>query len=83
MDGGLENMWLMDSGCSYLMTRVAIWFSNLTHLFLCVRFLQDLACGLSVCLTCVGGHSFSHSMNNHELFVRFDGLLDSFSCGLG
>jgi hypothetical protein len=36
-----------------------------------------------VCLTCVGGHSFSHSMNTHELFVRFDGLLDSFSYGLG
>jgi hypothetical protein len=33
-------------------------------------------------LTCVGGHSFSHSMNTHEPFVRFDGLLDSFSCGL-
>jgi hypothetical protein len=28
-------------------------------------------------------HSFSHSMNTHEPFVRFDGLLDSFSCGLG
>jgi hypothetical protein len=36
-----------------------------------------------VCLTCVGGHSFSHSMNTHEPLVRFDGLLDSFSCGLG
>jgi hypothetical protein len=36
-----------------------------------------------VCLTCVGGHSFCHSMNTHELFVRFDGLLDSLSCGLG
>jgi hypothetical protein len=36
-----------------------------------------------VCLTCGGGHSFSHSMNTHEPFVRFDGLLDSFSCGLG
>jgi hypothetical protein len=36
-----------------------------------------------VCLTCVGGHSFSHSMNTHEPFVRFDRLLDSFSCGLG
>jgi hypothetical protein len=32
-----------------------------------------------VCLTCVGGHSFSHSMNTHELFMRFDSL----SCGLG
>jgi hypothetical protein len=31
----------------------------------------------------VGSHSFSHSMNTHEPFVRFDGLLDSFSCGLG
>jgi hypothetical protein len=30
----------------------------------------------------VGGHSFSHRMNTHEPFVRFDGLLDSFSCGL-
>jgi hypothetical protein len=36
-----------------------------------------------VCLTCVGGHSFSHSMNIHEPFVEFDGLLNSFSCGLG
>jgi hypothetical protein len=36
-----------------------------------------------VCLTCVGGHNFSHSMNTHEPFMRFDGLLDSFSCGLG
>jgi hypothetical protein len=35
-----------------------------------------------VCLTCVGGHSFSYSMNTHEPLVRFDGLLDSFSCGL-
>jgi hypothetical protein len=34
-------------------------------------------------LTCVGGYSFSHSMNTHEPFVRFDGSLDSFSCGLG
>jgi hypothetical protein len=31
----------------------------------------------------VDGHSFSHSMNIHKPFVRFDGLLDSFSCGLG
>jgi hypothetical protein len=36
-----------------------------------------------VCLTYVGGHSFSHSMNTHEPFVRFDGLPDSFSCGVG
>jgi hypothetical protein len=36
-----------------------------------------------VCLTYVGGRSFSHSMIIHELFVRFNGLLDSFSCGLG
>jgi hypothetical protein len=36
-----------------------------------------------VCLTYVGGHSFSHSMITHESFVRFDRLLDSFSCGLG
>jgi phosphoglycerol transferase MdoB-like AlkP superfamily enzyme len=36
-----------------------------------------------VCLTCVGGRSFSHSMNTHELFMIFDGLLDSLSCGLG
>jgi hypothetical protein len=34
-------------------------------------------------MTYVGGHSFSHSMNTHEPFVRFDGLLDSISCGLG
>jgi hypothetical protein len=39
-----------------------------------------------VCLTYVGGHSFSHSMNTHELNMRFhlfDGFIDSFSCGLG
>jgi hypothetical protein len=36
-----------------------------------------------VCLTCVGGHSFSHNMNTHKSFVRLDGLLDSFSCWLG
>jgi hypothetical protein len=35
-----------------------------------------------VCLAYVGGHSFSHSMNTHKPFVRFDGLFDSFSCGL-
>jgi hypothetical protein len=29
-DGGLENMWLMNSGCSRHMTRDAKWFSNLT-----------------------------------------------------
>jgi hypothetical protein len=32
-------------------------------------------------LTCVGGYSFSHSMNTHELFVRFDGLLAPFHVG--
>jgi hypothetical protein len=37
----------------------------------------------SVCLTCVDGHNFSHSMNTHGPLVRFDGLLDTFSCGLG
>jgi hypothetical protein len=73
----------MDSGCSHLMTGVAIWFSNLTHLLSCVWFLWDLACGFSVCMTCVGGHSISHSMNTHEAFVRFDGFLDFFSCRLG
>jgi hypothetical protein len=31
----------------------------------------------------MGGHSFSHSMNTHESFMIFDGLLDFFSCGLG
>jgi hypothetical protein len=36
-----------------------------------------------VCLTCVDGHIFSHSMITHEPFVRFDGFLDSLSCGLG
>jgi hypothetical protein len=36
-----------------------------------------------MCLTCVGGRRFSHSMNTHEPFVRFDGLLNSFLCGLG
>jgi hypothetical protein len=73
----------MDSDCSHLMTGVAIWFSNLTHLLSWVWFLWDLACGFSVCLTCVGGHSFSYSMDTHEPFVRFDGLFNSFSCGLG
>jgi hypothetical protein len=85
MDGGLENTWLMDSGCSHLMIGVAIWFSNLTHLLLCVWFLWDLACGYSVCLTCIGGHSFSYSINTHESNMRFhlfDGFIDSFSCGL-
>jgi hypothetical protein len=42
-----------------------------------------LACGFSMCLPCVDGHSFSHSMITHEPFVRFDGFLDSLSCGLG
>jgi hypothetical protein len=28
-DGGLENMWLMDSGCSRHLTGDAKWFSNL------------------------------------------------------
>jgi hypothetical protein len=36
-----------------------------------------------MCLPCVDGHRFSHSMITHELFVRFDGLLDSFSYRLG
>jgi hypothetical protein len=76
MDGGLENPWLMDFSCSHLITGVAIWFSNLTHLLSCVWLLWDLACGFSICLPCV-------SMITHEAFVWFDGLLDSFSCGLG
>jgi hypothetical protein len=32
MDGGLEDMWLMDSGCSRHMTRNKKWFSSLTPL---------------------------------------------------
>jgi hypothetical protein len=32
MDGGLENTWLMDSGCSRHMTRNMKWFSSLTPL---------------------------------------------------
>jgi hypothetical protein len=39
-----------------------------------------------VCLTCVGSHGFSHSINTHEsnmIFHLFDGFIDSFSCGLG
>jgi hypothetical protein len=36
-----------------------------------------------MCLSYVDGHSFSHSMITHEAFMRFDGLLDSFSCELG
>jgi hypothetical protein len=31
----------------------------------------------------MGGHTFSHSMNTHEPFMRFDELLDYFSCGVG
>jgi hypothetical protein len=36
-----------------------------------------------MCLPCVDGHSFSHSMITHESFMRFDEFLDSFSYGLG
>jgi hypothetical protein len=32
MDGGLEDMWLMDFGCSRHMTRNKKWFSSLTLL---------------------------------------------------
>jgi hypothetical protein len=32
MDGGLEDMWLMDSGCSQHRTRNKKWFSSLTPL---------------------------------------------------
>jgi hypothetical protein len=32
MDGGLEDTWLMDSGCSRHMTRNNKWFSSLTPL---------------------------------------------------
>jgi hypothetical protein len=32
MDGDLEDMWLMDSGCSRHMTGNKKWFSNLTPL---------------------------------------------------
>jgi hypothetical protein len=32
MDGGLEDTWLMDSGCSQYMTGNKKWFSNLTPL---------------------------------------------------
>jgi hypothetical protein len=32
MDGGLENKWLMDSGCSRHMTGDKKWFSSLTSL---------------------------------------------------
>jgi hypothetical protein len=32
MDGGLENKWLMDSGCSKHMTENKKWFSNPTPL---------------------------------------------------
>jgi hypothetical protein len=38
-----------------------------------------LFCVLDLCC----GHTFSYSMNTHEPFVRFDGFLVSFSCGLG
>jgi hypothetical protein len=46
-------------------------------------FMWDLTCDFSVCLTCVDGHIFSHSMITHEPFVSFDGFFDSLSCGLG
>jgi hypothetical protein len=36
-----------------------------------------------MCLPCVDGHIFSHSMITHEPFVRFDELLDSFFYELG
>jgi hypothetical protein len=36
-----------------------------------------------MCMPCVDGHNFSHSMIIHEPFMRLDGLLDSFSYGLG
>jgi hypothetical protein len=32
LDGGLEDKWLMDSGCSRHMTRNKKWFSSLTPL---------------------------------------------------
>jgi hypothetical protein len=32
MDGGLEDIWLMDSGCSRHMTGNKKWFSSLTPL---------------------------------------------------
>jgi hypothetical protein len=32
MDGGLEDTWLIDSGCSQHKTRNKKWFSNLTPL---------------------------------------------------
>jgi hypothetical protein len=32
MDGGLQNMWLMDFGCSRHMAENKKWFSSLTHL---------------------------------------------------
>ena len=32
MDGGLENKWIMDSGCSRHMTGDKKWFSSLTPL---------------------------------------------------
>jgi hypothetical protein len=32
MDGGLENKWLMDSGCTRHMTENKKWFSSLTPL---------------------------------------------------
>jgi hypothetical protein len=32
MDGDLEDMWLMDSGCSRHLTKNKIWFANLTPL---------------------------------------------------
>jgi hypothetical protein len=42
MDGGLENMWLIDSGCSRRMIGVAKWFSNHTPvLFVCLILVQN------------------------------------------
>jgi hypothetical protein len=32
MDGGLENIWLIDSGCSWHMTGEKKWFFSLTPL---------------------------------------------------
>jgi hypothetical protein len=52
MDGGLENTWLIDSGCSRHMTGVTKWFFNLTHmLFHVFDSCGNLVCDFSQWLT--------------------------------
>jgi hypothetical protein len=58
----------------------------LSHAFCVFDSCGNLVCGFFSVLGSFSDHSFSHSMNTHELNMRFhlfDQFLDSFSCGLG